>query len=263
MSAGAAPHLRLAALRLGCAVEALTGAPRTVCVPATLPTRADLAWTHAATMAEVLCITRVLGGPTVLRHHPAPTRAVQRVLDAAPVAEAARVEDLLALDGGGVRALGAEVTFFCLDAEAFRPHHHLHAVRALRPMDPHDARALEALRAATPTAQRVLVTAAHDPIFGVFDDASNALLAAASLVPFEDAGIATASVLVHPDWRARGLGRAVSSAAVAWALTNNLAVEWSTWADNAASRRLALSLGFEPWAIEAELELSPRFDDPR
>lgn len=261
MSVEDAPHLLLAARRLGCAPDALRGAPRTTALVAALPTAPELAWSHAATMAEVICLTRVLGGPTVLRHHPAPTPAVRHVLDALSTAQAARVEDVLALSEGRARARGAEVTFFYLDAGAFRPHHLPHAVRALRLMCAEDVRALETLRAALPAEQRVFVTTAHDPIFGAFDDATGELLAAASLARFPDEGIATAGVLVRPGHRARGLGRAVSSAAISWALARGLSVEWSTWADNVASRRLALGLGFEPWAIEAEVELPRPFDD--
>jgi predicted GNAT family acetyltransferase len=66
--------------------------------------------------------------------------------------------------------------------------------------------------------------------------------------------VAHVGVLTHPRFRGRGLGAAVASATVAHALGAGLVAQWRARATNAASRRIARSLGF----VEVGRQLSIR-----
>lgn len=75
-----------------------------------------------------------------------------------------------------------------------------------------------------------------------------------------DGGLAQFSVLVHPDRRGRGLGRAVAAAAVRAAVAEGLIPQWRARSSLLASRRIAETLGFTElgWQAVYRLRRPPR-----
>lgn len=74
--------------------------------------------------------------------------------------------------------------------------------------------------------------------------------------------LAQLSVLVHPTWRGRGLGRAVATAAVAGAVAEGLVPQWRVRTGLAASQRIARSLGLQEVGWQALYRLAPPHAQP-
>lgn len=72
------------------------------------------------------------------------------------------------------------------------------------------------------------------------------VVAAANLTEFLD-GPADIGVVVHPEFRGRGLGLAVAAAATSYALEEVGVARWRARVTNAPSRAMAAALGFEDY----------------
>lgn len=84
------------------------------------------------------------------------------------------------------------------------------------------------------------VSATDELSIGAFD--GDKLVACASMYDWQ--GFADPGVLVHPDYRKRGLGKATISAICEWVLAKNRIMDYRCNIDNVASASLAESLGF-------------------
>jgi GNAT superfamily N-acetyltransferase len=86
-----------------------------------------------------------------------------------------------------------------------------------------------------------------DPvIFGMFD---NEQLVAYASHRYWDEIIADIGVLIHPDYRSRGLGKAVVSALCEWCIENDVVPMYRVLSDHDHSRRIARALGFREMVI--------------
>jgi GNAT superfamily N-acetyltransferase len=82
-------------------------------------------------------------------------------------------------------------------------------------------------------------------VFGYFE--GGRLVAAASYEIWGSA-IAHVGVATAPDWRGRGLGKIVATAATADALERGLVPQWRTLASNVASVSVGRAIGYQPVA---------------
>ncbi|MFW5697877.1 MAG: GNAT family N-acetyltransferase [Fimbriimonadaceae bacterium] len=95
--------------------------------------------------------------------------------------------------------------------------------------------------------------ALDDPlVLGVYEDA---LIAVASLQHHGD-HIADIGVLTSPEARGKGLGKMVAGAAAWWALTEGRIPQYRFKQTNYASRGVAESLCFQPYAVLTQYHLS-------
>ena len=93
-----------------------------------------------------------------------------------------------------------------------------------------------------------------DPvIFGLFDDEH---LAAYASHRYWDETIADIGVLVHPDYRSQGLGKAVVSALCEWCIENEVVPMYRVFDDHNHSLRIPQSLGFKDLVIIESLKLT-------
>jgi GNAT superfamily N-acetyltransferase len=67
--------------------------------------------------------------------------------------------------------------------------------------------------------------------------------------------IADIGVLIHPDYRGRGLGKAVVSALCEWCIENDVVPMYRVFGDHDHSRRIAQALGFKEMVIIETLKL--------
>ena len=168
-----------------------------------------------------------------------------RVADPDAIATMAptRLADILGIEAAAT--LGPQFIGYA-DADTAVP---VHGPDAVKPLRPHDARALAALRMATPPDEwydRVggFAIGAHEGLFGRFDGDE---LVAVSAYGADDA-VAGIAVLTHPNHRGAGHGTVAVSAAVEAALADDLIPEYRLHEDWRVSRRLAEGLGFERYA---------------
>jgi GNAT superfamily N-acetyltransferase len=92
-----------------------------------------------------------------------------------------------------------------------------------------------------------------DPvIFGIFDEGR--LVAYASHRYWDDV-IADIGVLIHPDYRSRGLGKAVVSELCLWCIRNDVVPMYRAFDYHHHSRRLARALGFREMVRVETLKL--------
>ncbi len=245
------------AWRLGCALDAVTQ-PGTTIVPALPPPDENLLRTTVLRRPDHISVTTV-GNAAIVRVNAEPAAAVQHAIAQLPTTRAASREDLLKLTGLTVEAdeAGAE-PYYYLDPAQFQPHHASHADR-IRQLTADDGALMNGLYAGIDEGMRWFVELAHPVVFGYVLDGE--LVAAASHFLFAEHQIAAAGVMVHRDFRRRGLALAVSSAAAAWAIERGWTVEWSTWIGNPASMGLARKMGFVQYALEQEFVI--RFKEPR
>ena len=94
------------------------------------------------------------------------------------------------------------------------------------------------------------------PIFGCF--AGKELVAAATLEQRDPISLSI-GVIVHPDYRGRGYGKAVVSEATAYALAQLPIVHYQTLLVNAHSIAIATALGFAEYAQTLAARLKPGF----
>lgn len=62
-------------------------------------------------------------------------------------------------------------------------------------------------------------------------------------------------VVTHPEFRGRGYGTAVASAAIERALRTTAVAEWRARSTNTASIKVALKLGFAPYGENLAVRL--------
>lgn len=162
---------------------------------------------------------------------------------------------LAALPGLRVdRAIGPSYQGW-LPPAAFRPAPH----RGARPLEAGDAPALAALEGAVSAEERAHadLSAGTRDLVGVF--AAGRLLAAAGL-RWSEPDVCDPGVLTHPAHRARGLGAAAVSAAVAPALERDALVLYQTLLGNAPALAAARRLGFEEFAQVVAVRLGDAGD---
>ena len=91
-----------------------------------------------------------------------------------------------------------------------------------------------------------------DPvIYGMFD--AGRLVAYASH-RYWDEIIADIGVLIHPNYRSRGLGKAVVSELCEWCIQNEVVPMYRVFSDHDHSRRIAQALGFKEMVIVESLK---------
>ena len=245
------------AWRLGCALNAVTE-PGTTVIAATPPPDKNLLRTTVLRRPDHISVTTV-GNAAIVRVNAEPAAAVQHAIAQLSTTRAVSREDLLKLTGLTVEAdeAGAE-PYYYLDPAQFQPHHTSHA-DYIRQLTTDDSALMDGLYAGIDEGMRWFVELDHPVVFGYVLDGE--LVAAASHFLFADHQIAATGVVVHRDFRRRGLALAISSAAAAWAIERGWMVEWSTWLGNLASMALAARLGFVQYALEQEFVI--RFKEPR
>jgi RimJ/RimL family protein N-acetyltransferase len=236
------------AWRYGCPTSLLRSQGVHV-LSALAPPDANLLVSTAARQPDVISVTRMSADVTIVRAHPTPDAGVRRLLEEVESRGyfAADVADAIP----GVSLTQEEVEpYLYLDAAHFRPY----LAGEIRRLAASDALAMEALHARIPAGMRWFVELDHPVVFGCFVEGE--LAAVASHFLFEEQGIAAGGVLTVPAYRGQGLGKAVVSATMAWALAEGYICEWSTWEANTASYRLAKALGFEDYLREEEYRVS-------
>jgi len=132
---------------------------------------------------------------------------------------------------------------FYLYPDDFRPARSVSLpIRQLSEADQND---LEVLKAACTQEEfeDSWVNTADELAFGVYD--GTALIACASM--YKIWGFADPGILVHPDYRKQGLGRALISKISERCLQKGYVMNYRCTIDNLASANLAISLGFEQY----------------
>lgn len=132
------------------------------------------------------------------------------------------------------------VKLFYLYAGDFKPYHSNNF--KVRQLTQADATALEQLKSACSKkdVDEGFVNVADELAFGAFD--GEKMVACASM--FDWRGFADPGVLVHPDYRQRGLGKAVVSPICEWVLDKGRVMTYRCVTTNHGSSALAESLGF-------------------
>ena len=191
---------------------------------------------------------------SILRTHAEPADVVKIALDALQpaIVSGAKIgrDELLSLKQVAVALKGSPEPYFYLDPADFRPRKH----DGVRRLTLDDKPLLDEFHQSIDEWMRWFVEIDHPIVFGLFVEGK--LASVASHFLFEEERVAAAGVLTHPEYRQRGCGAAVVSAAVAWALARDWIVEWSTWTENAGSWGLARTLGFRRFSTEMEFRLS-------
>lgn len=125
------------------------------------------------------------------------------------------------------------------------PNYHPHSPFILRQLTEADTDHMSALQAAnTPEdVDEAYVEVTHEIAFGCFQ--GNQLVAAAS--GYERTGFLDLGVLTHPDFRKKGLGKAVVGATCEWAHQKGMIAQYRHNALNISSQNVALSLNFRKY----------------
>jgi predicted GNAT family acetyltransferase len=93
-----------------------------------------------------------------------------------------------------------------------------------------------------------------DPvIFGMLDRGQ---LVAYASHRYRGEVIADIGVLVHPDYRSRGLGKAVVSVLCEWCIHNDVVPMYRAFSDHTHSMRIGRALGFQEMVSIEALELA-------
>jgi GNAT superfamily N-acetyltransferase len=237
---------RYTAWRLGCDAG-LLATPGTHVVTTVLDRDPRLLVPYAGRYPDVVCLTR-RGGASLLRTHPEPTDDVRRLLRRLPTTSALEADELSGLCEGPVHRYSSEPWLF-VDAASFTPA----PDERFRLLEASDAPAMDEFHQAVDPRQRWYVALDHAGVCGVFD--GRQLVAVAGHFVFEQFGVAAARVATHPEHRRHGLGTAVVSAAVRWALDRDLAVEWCTSETNQGSLGIARRLGFRLDCVDTEFRI--------
>ena len=170
-----------------------------------------------------------------------------------------------ALSAGELRAMieplnpvetGRTLLIYYLDGEQFRPFPGPGDLTARRVHPEYDNVLLLALYDACSEVDldeaEIYVDEPDSVIFGLFDD--GALVAYAGHRYWGEA-IADIGVLIHPEYRSRGLGRAVVSILCKWCLENDALPMYRVPADHLHSLGIARALGFQEMVVVETLEL--------
>jgi GNAT superfamily N-acetyltransferase len=83
-------------------------------------------------------------------------------------------------------------------------------------------------------------------IFGVFEGTQ---LVAYAGHRYWDEAIADIGVLIDPDYRGRGLGKAVVSALCEWSIRNDIVPMYRVFSSHVRSHRIPEALGFKEWVV--------------
>ena len=127
------------------------------------------------------------------------------------------------------------------------------ARRACRAIAADDVYALDVLRDACGMSDWAEVSFDRVPaLFGCFED--DRLVAASNLTAWR-VGDDRIGVVTHPEFRRRGYGAAVASAATERALRTTTVAEWRARGTNTASIELALKLGFTRYGENLAIRL--------
>jgi len=237
------------AWRIGCTPELLE-TPGTHVVPSVPGQHKWLMDPIAATEPDAICLFR-LNGVSILRTHVSPSPKVREILDRLPANGSVSPADIEALIEGECRRYGDD-PYFYLGKKDFRPVD----AEGIRRLNPDDNQAMERLHEAIDPGIRWYVEIDHPIVFGLFSEGE--LVSVASHFLFDEYGIAAAGVLTHPEYRRRGFGTAVVSAAIAWALERDYIVEWITNESNLGSLGIARRVGFRRYAAETEFRIGAR-----
>lgn len=184
-------------------------------------------------------VLTVSGGPEILAV--TPERAGELSVAAAERVDAgclaARIAD------AGITLNDPDYLFYLPLAEqaALRHEPVLGRTRQLRP-DDENAFALFAGEAPEADMDEAFVELDHWLVFGTFVDGR--LAAAASMYPWDGTRLADLGVITLPEYRGRGLGRAVVRAISAHAIAKGYEPQYRCQLDNAPSVALATSAGF-------------------
>lgn len=184
-------------------------------------------------------VLKVTGGPDILVV--TPERADQLSLAAADRVDAGRLAARIA--DAGITLNDPDYLFYLPLAEqaALRREPVFGGTRQLRP-DDEKAFVLFAEEAPTDDMDEAFVELDHWLVFGAFVD--NRLAAAASMYPWDGTRLADLGVITLPEYRGRGLGRAVVRAISAHAIAEGHEPQYRCQLDNAPSVALAESAGF-------------------
>lgn len=240
------------AVRLGCSIDNLQSGS-TVIVPAVKPEDPNFMEPYAVTKPDVICI-HYLAQTTLIRVHPTPSDAVQKMLAALGPGGSFTEEWLLALEGTKIKRYSAE-PYFYLDPADFNPFTADSDKSVfVRELTQDDKSKVAALHETLPEKMRWFVEIDHPIVFGCFEDET--LVAVSSLFLFNTGRIAAAGVQTHAHYRQLGYGKMVVSAVVQWAIERNWTCEWSSWEENPASISLCTALGFKEHSVETEYQIS-------
>ncbi len=92
-----------------------------------------------------------------------------------------------------------------------------------------------------------------DPvIFGIFEGTQ---LVAYAGHRYWDEVIADIGVLIHPDYRSRGLGKAAVSALCEWSIRNDIVPMYRVYSSHVHSQRIPEALGFKEWVVIETLKV--------
>lgn len=139
------------------------------------------------------------------------------------------------------------------------PERHLPGGFALRRLTGADEEQLRRLEESTSPEEvsEAFVALDHEMACGVFQLRGQGevpvLVAAASA--YEHSGFVDPGVLTHPDYRRRGFGSAALHALCQWAIRQERVLQYRCNQENAASRRLALRLGFTQFSTQESIWL--------
>jgi len=151
---------------------------------------------------------------------------------------------------------GRSLMICYLDGEQFRPFHGPGNLSARRVHPQWDNELLLDLYDACTEADldeaEVYVDEPDSVIFGLFDEG---LLAAYAGHRYWGETIADIGVLIRPEYRSRGLGKAVVTLLCEWCLDNDVLPMYRAPADHLHSRGIARALGFQEMVVVKTLEL--------
>ncbi len=158
-------------------------------------------------------------------------------------------EDVLALFGDAVETVIGPAYHGYLDEGHFQP-----VTSATRLLTARDGAALQELEQACLEQewQHAGISEAQQPVFGLY---SRSKLVAAANYQMWAHDVATPGLVVHPDHRGRGYGKAVLSAAAQHALQDGFLVLYQTLMSNVAAQAVAQSLGFQQYATHVAVRL--------
>jgi GNAT superfamily N-acetyltransferase len=127
-----------------------------------------------------------------------------------------------------------------------------------RAIGPDDSAAFEALRQLCDATEWEHGGSRNDdPSSGVFVDGQ---LVAVAGYEIRGGAVADIAIVTHPDFRGRGFGRAAVAHLALRAIAAGLLPQYRTLEENAASRRVAESLDFQPYATSVAVRLPPAGD---
>lgn len=158
-------------------------------------------------------------------------------------------EHILALFGNAVNVVVGPAFHGYLKTENFR--HTSSSARLLTVDDEKDLPVLQG-ECSPDEWEHADIAVGQQTIFGLYDGCK--LVAAANYQMWAH-DVAMPGLVVHPDYRGRGYGKAALSAATQHALKSGFLVLYQTLVSNGAARAVAQSLGYEQYATHLAVRL--------